>query len=294
MDTRQLEYFLAVVDEGGVHAAAAALFVAQPSVSQSIRNLERSVGTDLFTRTGRSLLLTAAGEALVAPARQVLHWLALSRANVEAVSGLRRGRLVITTMPSQAVDPLPGVLDAFAGRYPLVEIVIRAAGTPAVVSSLVLSGAVEVGIAATTVPLSPGSLTLTPVAQQGFIVVAPRDSTLPAGRALTYGDLEGLRLIAGQEGTGMRTVADAVVAHNRSTAVVIESEHREAILPMVLAGTGTAIMAEGWRSLARHAGLQVRELHTDVELTLVAMHRTGELSPAAAAFLEVFRSAGSL
>ncbi|MGC5629476.1 LysR family transcriptional regulator [Georgenia sp. Z1344] len=294
MDARQLEYFLAVVDEGGVRAAAEKLYVAQPSVSQSIRTLERSLGTDLFSRAGRSLRLTAAGEALVAPAREVLHWLDLSRANVEAVSGLRRGRLVITTMPSQAVDPLPGVLDVFSRQYPHVEVVIRAAGTPAVVSALVLSGAVEVGIAATTTPLSAGSLTLVPVAQQGFIVVAPRDSRLPAGRTLSYADLEGIRLIAGQDGTGMRKVADEVVAANRSTAIVIESEHREAILPMVLAGTGTAIMAEGWRSLARHAGLQVNDLRTDVGLTLVAMHRSTELSPAASAFLDVFRSAGSL
>ncbi|MGC5615580.1 LysR family transcriptional regulator [Georgenia sp. Z1491] len=294
MDARQLEYFLAVVDEGGVHPAAEKLFVAQPSVSQSIKNLERSLGTDLFTRTGRSLRLTAAGEALVSPARQVLHWLALSRANVEAVSGLRQGRLVITTMPSQAVDPLPAVLDAFTRRYPLVEIVIRAAGTPSTVSTLVLSGTVEVGVAATTTPIDSGSLTLVPVTHQGFIVVAPRDSSLPAGRALTYADLEGLRLIAGQEGTGMRKVADEVVATNRSTSVAIESEHREAILPMVLAGTGTAIMAEGWRSLARHAGLQVNDLRTEVGLTVVAMHRSGELSPAASAFVDVFRSAGSL
>ena len=90
-----MQYFLAVVDEGGVRAAADKLFVAQPSISQSIRSLERSVGSDLFTRTGRRLKLTAAGEALVSPARQVLHWLELSRANVEAVSGLRRGRIFL-------------------------------------------------------------------------------------------------------------------------------------------------------------------------------------------------------
>lgn len=291
MDARQLQYFLTVVDEGGVRAAADKLFVAQPSISQSIRSLERSVGSDLFTRTGRRLKLTAAGEALVSPARQVLHWLELSRANVEAVSGLRRGRIVIATMPSQAVDPLPAILDRFVSTYPLVQVAIRAAGTPGEVAALVHSGEVELGIAATTTPIPANGLVLHPIAIQGFIVVAPRESHLPTSDPLTYAHLDGHRLIVGQPGTGMRRVADEVLADNPSTSIVVESEHREAILPMVLAGAGTAIMAEGWRSLAEHLGLRVHDLRTDIELTVAVLQRDAALSPAATEFLRLMRHA---
>ena len=70
MDTRQLRYFLAVVDAGSVHRAAEQLYVAQPSVSQALRALERDLGSLLFHRTGRRLILTAAGRALIVlPAR---------------------------------------------------------------------------------------------------------------------------------------------------------------------------------------------------------------------------------
>jgi DNA-binding transcriptional LysR family regulator len=63
VDARQLEYFLAVVDHGGVNRAAAALYLAQPSLSQSIRALERDLGHQLFHRVGRRLVLTDAGQA---------------------------------------------------------------------------------------------------------------------------------------------------------------------------------------------------------------------------------------
>ena len=285
MDVRQLQYFLAVVDEGGVHAAADKLFVAQPSVSQSLRALQRTLGAELFTRTGRRLQLTAAGEALVAPARQVLHWMELSRAHVEAVNGLRTGRLVVATMPSQAVDPLPTVVDRFVRTYPMVQISIRSAGTPQTVMSLVRSGGVELGVMAVTETPDVGDLVVHPLARQGFIVISSREANLPARGPLTYTQLEGQRLIIGQPGTGMRRVADQVIAANRSTVAVVETEHREAVLPMVLAGTGIAVIAEPWRALAREAGLVVHDLVTDERLEASVVHRDVDLSPAARAFL---------
>ncbi|GAA3440471.1 hypothetical protein BJ998_008724 [Kutzneria kofuensis] len=64
MDARQLEYFLAVVDHGGMGRAAAALHVAQPSLSQALRTLERDLGQPLFHRIGRRLVLNDAGLAV--------------------------------------------------------------------------------------------------------------------------------------------------------------------------------------------------------------------------------------
>src|SRR5690348_10161914 len=98
MDSRQLEYFLAVVDHGGMSAAAAALHLSQPSLSQAIRGLERDLGVPLFHRVGRRVVPSAAGEALVPPARQVLRDLRTARASVDAVRGLDGGRLDIATL----------------------------------------------------------------------------------------------------------------------------------------------------------------------------------------------------
>ena len=61
MELRQLEYFLAVVEHGTLTKAAAALHLAQPSLSQMIKTLERDLGTQLFHRVGRRLVLSPAG-----------------------------------------------------------------------------------------------------------------------------------------------------------------------------------------------------------------------------------------
>lgn len=89
MDVRQLRHFLAVVDHGNVHRAAERLFVAQPSVTQTIRRLEAELGTELFLRRGRGLVLSSSGTALVGPAREVLRSLDVARETVAAVDGLQ-------------------------------------------------------------------------------------------------------------------------------------------------------------------------------------------------------------
>src|SRR5258707_11026216 len=113
MDLRQLSYFLAVVDERTFTAAAAAVAVAQPSVSQAVRSLETELGTPLFHRVGRSVRLTSAGEALVAPARQALRDAEIAREAVRAVAGLTAGRLDLAALPTLAAEPVAALVGAF-------------------------------------------------------------------------------------------------------------------------------------------------------------------------------------
>jgi len=72
VQTRHLEYFIAVADYGGFNRAAERLRVAQPSLSQAIRALERDLKVTLFVRTGRQSVLTDVGRSLVEPTRQIL------------------------------------------------------------------------------------------------------------------------------------------------------------------------------------------------------------------------------
>src|ERR1700742_2942341 len=113
MDLRRLRLFLAVVDGGGVTRAAESEHVSQPSVSQAIRELETELGTALFHRVGRRVVLTPAGEALVEAARPVLADVDTGRAAVDAVSGLTAGRLDLVALPTLAVDPLAPLVGAF-------------------------------------------------------------------------------------------------------------------------------------------------------------------------------------
>src|SRR5262249_61958055 len=106
MALRRPRLFLAVVAQGGMTRAADTEHVSQPSVSQAIRELEAELGTPLFHRTGRTLVLTAAGEALVGPARQAMRDGETGRAAVEGGAGTGRGHRGRGTVADEASTPL--------------------------------------------------------------------------------------------------------------------------------------------------------------------------------------------
>ncbi|MFD2468992.1 LysR family transcriptional regulator [Amycolatopsis silviterrae] len=292
MDARQLRYFLAVVDHGSANKAAAALYVAQPSLSQAIRALERDLGLDLFHRAGRRLVLTDAGAALIEPARQVVRGLAAARSSVDSVAGLRVGRVEIAAMPSQAVDPLARMVKAVTDAHPGLSVAIRAAFTADDVVRQVRSGQTELGLLAAAGPLAAAGVELHPLGRQRFVLVCPADGPFAPGAVVRHEDLAGQRLIVGQHGTGMRHVVDEIRAAGIELAEVVETEHREAVLPLVLCGVGVAVLADSWAPLARQAGALVLDLEPARHLELALASRTGGLTPAAAAFLATAYSQG--
>src|SRR4051794_28869734 len=118
MELHQLRYVLAVADHGTFTAAAAACFVAQPSLSHAIRTVETELGVELFNRVGRRTTLSAAGEGFVPAARQVLRDLDTLRADVEAVAGVVAGRLDLVSLPTLAVSPVTPLVGAFRTAHP--------------------------------------------------------------------------------------------------------------------------------------------------------------------------------
>src|SRR5688572_25116860 len=102
MDIRRLRLFVAVAEHGGFTAAATAEHVAQPAVSLAVRDLEQEVGAPLFIRSRAGAALTAAGEALLGPARQTLRDLEHAAAAVAAVTGLVAGHLDLACLPTLA------------------------------------------------------------------------------------------------------------------------------------------------------------------------------------------------
>src|SRR5690349_4120895 len=122
MDLRQLRYVVAVVDEGGFTKAAAALHVAQPSLSQAVRALEAELGVELFHRAARHVTLTSAGEALLEPARQALRDAATAQAAVAQIAGLEGGHLDLVSLPTLAVHPAAALIGRFRRSHPQVSV----------------------------------------------------------------------------------------------------------------------------------------------------------------------------
>ncbi|ADI03759.1 transcriptional regulator, LysR family protein [Streptomyces bingchenggensis BCW-1] len=283
MDIRQLEYFLAVVDQGGFNRAASALYVSQPSLSQAVRVLERDLGTELFHRIGRRAVLTEAGRALIEPAREAVRSLETARASVAAVHELSEGRLDVAAMPSQAVEPLTTLIRSFAERYPGVAVAVKAAFTTRDVIDAVRTGAVELGLLASAGPVPDKEVRSYVLGEQRFVLVAAPGS-FPGRQVVRSEELAGQRLIVGQPGTGMRAYVDSLRDQGIGFTVAAETEHRVALLPLVLAGVGLAVVTESWREIARQTGADVLDIEPATALQVSLVSRRGVLSPAAAAF----------
>jgi DNA-binding transcriptional LysR family regulator len=122
LDVKQLRVLKSVAEHGSFSAAAEALSYTQPAISQQIAALERTAGTTLVDRTSRGVRLTDAGRALVDHAHVVLARLAAAEAELDAIAGVRGGRVRLGSFPTASAALLPPALARFSERHPDVEL----------------------------------------------------------------------------------------------------------------------------------------------------------------------------
>ncbi|GAA3160846.1 LysR family transcriptional regulator [Streptomyces virens] len=121
---RQFEYALAVAEEGSVTAAAERLHVAQPSVSQQIRGLERELGVQLFARTPTGLVPTVVGRAFLREAEIAVSASRRARATARAGADELVGELVVAVQMGFGTQQLPRALSALRRRFPRLEVTV--------------------------------------------------------------------------------------------------------------------------------------------------------------------------
>jgi DNA-binding transcriptional LysR family regulator len=286
MDEKRLAYFLAIVDEGGLTKAARAQHIAQPSLSQSLGALERELGARLFDRAGRGLRLTAAGHALIGPARQALRSMQEVRSAVGEVSALLAGTLEIAALPTLAVDPLAYLLGRFRVEHPGVAVSMREAESAADMSALVRDGGCELGL--THLPLPQEGLTTVELGVQELLFVLPASIDLGGARsakAISPAALAKVPLIVSPPGTSTRMLLDqAMEAAGVVPNVAVETDAREAIVPLVLAGAGGALLPAPLALEAERRGALVLAARPRIARRIGLIRREGPLSPAARAF----------
>lgn len=281
MDTRRLETFLAVVDTGSFTAAADELGVTQPAVSQAVAALERELGGPLFHRARRGVRLTDAGEALCVPARSAVRDVDAARRAVAGVRELVTGRLELACLPTLAADPLAPLLGAFRARHDAVTVRLLDPEDTADALELVRSGRCELALVAEA-PLARG-LHVMPIGWQSFRAVLPPGTRAPD--PLRVAALAGMPMMAPPVGSSSRDVLDAVLATTGDVAsVVVESAQREALLPLVAAGAGAALVPAALAESAARLGCVVATLDPPVGRAVSLVRRDAPLTPAAEAF----------
>jgi DNA-binding transcriptional LysR family regulator len=175
MTFRQLEYLVAVIDEGSFGRAAQRLYVSQPTLSQQVRALEAEIGGPLLERLARGVRPTAAGEALLPAARAALAATERARRAARMVLGLEAGELEIATVGTVAFGLLPPVLRRWRARHRARTVRMHEYRDGPVLAEAVADGSADLGIGPRP---QEWAGPLEPLGWEEFVVVLPPDDPL--------------------------------------------------------------------------------------------------------------------
>ncbi|MDE1567530.1 LysR family transcriptional regulator [Aquabacter sp. P-9] len=151
MDDAALRYFLEVVQVGSIAEASARLNVAASAISRQIAKLEADLGTQLFERRSRRLVLNAAGELLAQHARRTRLGEEQVVAEIRRLKGLERGLVRVGCTEGFGTDFVPRTIGMFRGTYPGISFEMHVAA-PRETTRMVSEGIVDVGLSFGFVP----------------------------------------------------------------------------------------------------------------------------------------------
>jgi len=285
MELRQLEYFVAVAEEGTFTGAAAQVHVAQPGVSAQIRRLERELGHALLDRSGRTVRLTAVGAAVLPYARAALDAVAGARLAVDELAGLMRGRVAVGMVTSCASVDLPNLLADFHHHHPAVEITLSEANSDRLIDAL-QDGRLDLALVGLATTLPPGIATQV-VADEPLVAAVSHGDPLAARTTITLDALQQRALISLPRGTGLRScLDDACAAAGVHPHIAFEASNPDVLVHLAAQGLGVAILP------ASIANAHLTELHA-ITVTrprlrgrlALAWRADGPINPAARALI---------
>ncbi|MFJ4777283.1 LysR substrate-binding domain-containing protein [Streptomyces sp. NPDC088762] len=241
MSLRQMEYFLAVVEESSFTRAADALHVTQPALSHQVKALERSVGGALLERMPRGVRLTPMGRAFLPHAQLAVRSARQAERAARAAAGVVGGELHIATVHAVAVGMLPGIAARWRALHPGVSLVVREYG-----SNEALEEQLERGAADLAVGPEPKEW-LGPVLRVGreeLVLVVPFDDPLAGRGAVRLAELaerDWIRCAMEPLVEGQPVLDWACGAVGFTPRTVLRTEHTSTAVRMAAAGVGVVV-----------------------------------------------------
>jgi len=243
MTLQQLMYFLAAAEHGSFTAAADALRLARPSVSEQIAHLEAELGVALFVRTGRRLQLTEAGRLLRPEAERTLAAASDASDAVRRARTLTGGTASLGTFSTAHHLLLPGLVEDFARRHPQVG--IRVVGeNSSQLADAVRAGRLEAGLVA--LPIDDDGLEVgAALARFEVVYATTKPETLPG--PITIEQLAQSVLVLpearwGDEDPTRRQLAERAQRAGITLKPRIEVQHADAALELAARGIGDTLV----------------------------------------------------
>lgn len=281
MDVRQLRSFAVLVEERHFGRAAARLHIAQPALSQQIKQLERELGVTLFTRSTRRVEPTEAGLRLREHAREVLEATERAADDMALLAAGHAGRVSIGFIGTATYDVLPRVAREVRRSLPGVDLELRGELLSPALADGVRGRAYDLALLRPD-PLNHGDLSLRMLRTERLVAVLPSAHPLAGRRRISLTALAGEPFVmhpSGHRSSVHQRVLDACAAAGFAPVSIHEVGETATLVVFVAAGLGVALVPEPVRSLGLD-GVAYVALADAPTIDLALATRDGDDSPA--------------
>jgi DNA-binding transcriptional LysR family regulator len=289
MEIRQLNYFIAVAEERHFGRAAKRLHMAQPPLSQQIRQLEEQLGVRLLNRTTRRVELTAAGEALLEKGRHIVNAMGTLRADVYHIGQGASGVLRVGFSGSATYGVMPRIVRRAKQVLPGLSLELHGEMlTPAMEAGL-RDGTLDAALLRP--PIASQEIDYRIVTKEPLIIALPSFSALALDRPVAIHELQDQEFICyPPESVLSRTTASLCRKSGFQPRVTQVISETSTMLSFVAAGSGVALLPASVRALQLD-GVVYREIEDATEVELAVAWRREDRSTLLQSFLDVVSSA---
>lgn len=284
MELYQIGYFIEIARQRSFTRAADRLHMAQPALSQQMKNLEAELGTALFIRGRKEIQLTAAGKAFLPRAEALIAQAEAAKAVVSDVAQLRGGKLVIAAIPSVSACLLPEVIHRFSKRHAQVELQLIEDSSERV-ADCVESGLADIGFL--QLPASKSAFKTQTIITEPFVLLVSKTHFLSTQKAVSLRQLAAESFIF-YKGRARDTALESCRKAGFEPHIVCESGELGTVRALVAAGLGLAVVP---RLAADNLPASIRTVairEPKMQRQIAAVWQKGSvLSPAAATLLNL-------
>ena len=244
MELRHLRYFVAVAEEMNFRRAAERLHIAIPPLSVQIRNLERELGVDLFSRAGRNIQITDAGRAFLKHSRETLAHANRGMDVARRAAGGEIGHLAIGYNTPAEFRIFPKIVPAFRKKYPDIHLNFRQLENSQIIEAMRRD---ELDLGFLCLPISSGEFESLELIKEPLVAVVPADHALASADTVSIKDLTRQPLILFPrvlDPESYTQIEQLFLRAGASMSPVYELENALSMMNFVAMGIGCSILPD--------------------------------------------------